>query len=151
MGFQHVRTLAQKYPRTKFVSIVGDKCIPNLPDARVPMLIIYRKGDIRNQIVAWGADRQRSLQGMYLFSPAMGFALTNSTELEAILIMTGAIDSPDRPLAGDHRENNDDSEDEDDDDISSRMRSKVTRTNARTAKNVRSSKNDSDSDFEFDI
>lgn len=28
------------------------------------MFIIYRKGDIRNQIIAWGADRERSLEGM---------------------------------------------------------------------------------------
>jgi len=131
--FQHVQTLAQKYPRTKFVSIVGDKCIPNLPDSRIPMLIIYRKGDIRNQITAWGADRERSLQ-----------------ELEAMLIMSGAIDPPERPPPGSRRDNDDESEDEDDD-VSSRMRSKVTRTNARTDKNIRSSRNDSDSDFEFDI
>jgi hypothetical protein len=27
------------------------------------MLIIYRKGEIRNQLVAWGADRERQLEG----------------------------------------------------------------------------------------
>ncbi|TFK72371.1 thioredoxin-like protein [Pluteus cervinus] len=59
----HIRTLAARYPRTKFVSIIGDKCIPNLPDTRVPMLIIYKKGDIRQQITAWGADRPRKLEG----------------------------------------------------------------------------------------
>jgi len=42
-AFQHIRTLAERYPRTKFVSIVGDKCIPNLPDSRIPMLIVYKK------------------------------------------------------------------------------------------------------------
>ncbi|KDR81906.1 hypothetical protein GALMADRAFT_58747 [Galerina marginata CBS 339.88] len=62
-AFQHIRGLAKRYPRTKFVSIVGDKCIPNLPDSRVPMFIVYRKGDIRQQIVAWGADRDRRLEG----------------------------------------------------------------------------------------
>lgn len=60
---EHIRILAGRYPRTKFVSIVGDKCIPNLPDARVPMFIVYKKGDIRNQIVAWGADRERRIEG----------------------------------------------------------------------------------------
>ena len=62
-AFEHVRILAARYPRTKFVSIVGDKCIPNLPDSRIPMLIVYKKGDIRNQIVAWGADQERRLEG----------------------------------------------------------------------------------------
>jgi hypothetical protein len=27
------------------------------------MIIVYRKGDIRNQIIAWGADRERRLEG----------------------------------------------------------------------------------------
>lgn len=27
------------------------------------MIIVYRKGDIRNQIVAWGADRERRIEG----------------------------------------------------------------------------------------
>ena len=58
-----MKILAQKYPRTKFVSIVGDKCIPNLPDSRIPMFIIYKKGDIRNQVIAWGADRERRVEG----------------------------------------------------------------------------------------
>jgi hypothetical protein len=62
-AFEHIRSLAQRYSRTKFVSIVGDKCLPNLPDSRVPMIIVYRKGDIRNQIIAWGADRERRLEG----------------------------------------------------------------------------------------
>lgn len=63
---EHVRILAQRHPHTKFVSIVGDKCIPNLPDARLPMLIIYRKGEVLNQIIAWGADRERRIEGASL-------------------------------------------------------------------------------------
>lgn len=31
------------------------------------MLIIYRKGEIRNQVVAWGADRERRLEGVLVF------------------------------------------------------------------------------------
>jgi len=64
----HVRTLATRHPRTKFVSIVGDKCIPDLPDSRVPMLIVYRKGQIVTQIIAWGSDRERKLEGGLSFS-----------------------------------------------------------------------------------
>lgn len=59
----HVLTLATRHPRTKFVSIVGDKCIPNLPDSRVPMFIVYRKGQIVNQITAWGSGREQKLEG----------------------------------------------------------------------------------------
>lgn len=28
------------------------------------MVIVYRKGEIRNQLVAWGADRERRLEGV---------------------------------------------------------------------------------------
>ena len=65
--FEHIRALATRHPRTKFVSIVGDKCIPNLPDTRIPMVIVYRKGDIRNQVVAWGADRERRVEGIAIY------------------------------------------------------------------------------------
>lgn len=67
-----------------------------------------------------------------------------------MFIMSGAVDPPERPPPGGRRGDDSESEDEDDD-VSSRMRSKVTKTNARTEKNIRSSRNDPDSDFEFDI
>ncbi|KAI0759519.1 thioredoxin-like protein [Irpex lacteus] len=123
--FDQIRALAQRHPHTKFVSIVGDKCIPNLPDTRIPMIIVYRKGEIVNQLVSWGADRERRIE-----------------ELEAVLILAGAIKK---------REDDSDEEDEDDDDSSSRMRSAATSTNAKAPKNIRSSKDDDDSDFEFDL
>ncbi|OCB86561.1 thioredoxin-like protein [Sanghuangporus baumii] len=61
-AFNYIRTLASRHPRTKFVSIVGDKCIPNYPDRHLPTFFIYRKGEIVNQQVAWGADRERGLE-----------------------------------------------------------------------------------------
>ncbi|KAG6907450.1 hypothetical protein DXG01_008834 [Tephrocybe rancida] len=136
--FEHIRLLAERYPRTKFVSIVGDKCIPNLPDSRVPMIIVYKGGDIRNQIVAWAADQERRIE-----------------ELEAILLVTGALHMPERPQPGQRRKDDDESGDEEDDDPSSRMRSKTTSTNGKLHKNIRASAkskdNDSDSDFDFDL
>jgi len=66
-------------------------------------------------------------------------------ELEAILLVTGALDFPDRP--GPNINQGDE-----DDDPSSRMRSAATSTNFRPQKNIRQQKaNDSDSDFEFDM
>jgi len=66
-----MRTLAQRYPRTKFISIVGNKCIPDLPDSRVPMILVYRKGEIKQQLVAWGADRERRIEGNESFDFSM--------------------------------------------------------------------------------
>ncbi|KAI0648352.1 thioredoxin-like protein [Trametes meyenii] len=136
-AMQHIQILAQRHPHTKFVSIVGDKCIPNLPDARLPMLIIYRKGEVLNQLVSWGADRERKIE-----------------ELEAVLILAGAIIPQQRPPPGSEADSDNDGSDlEDDlgDDSSSRMRSAATSTNAKAPKNIRGKKDDSDSDFEFDL
>jgi len=117
--FQQIRTLGERYPRTKFVSIVGDKCIPNLPDSRIPMLIVYKNGEILNQIIAWGADRERRIE-----------------ELEAVLIVAGAVEPANR-LNSDGK-----SEDENDDDDFERGRKGLPSTRR---------KDDSDSDFEFDL
>jgi len=125
----HVRTLATRHPRTKFVSIVGDKCIPDLPDSRIPMFIVYRKGQIVTQITAWGLGRERTLE-----------------ELETLLITSSAIIPP-RRLPADPK---DDLDDESDDEDSSQMRSKSTWTNYST-KNVRSASNNDDSDSDFDL
>jgi hypothetical protein len=133
---QHVSQLAARYPRTKFVSIVGNKCIPDLPDTRIPMLIVYKKGDIRNQVVGWGADRERRIE-----------------ELEALLMVAGALHLPERRRPGEARDRYGNSSDDDDDDPSSRMRSSATATNGKTTKNIRgpSKADDSGSDFEFDL
>jgi len=99
------------------------------------MFIVYKKGDIRNQIVAWGADKERRLE-----------------ELEAILLMADAIHPPERRQPHDRRENDKDDSEEDEDDRSLRMRSAATSTNGRN-KNIRDTHlgNDSDSDFDFDL
>ncbi|KZO95255.1 thioredoxin-like protein [Calocera viscosa TUFC12733] len=55
--------LARRHPHTKFVSIVGDRCIPNYPDRNIPTLLMYRKGEMTNQIVAWGVAHERTIEG----------------------------------------------------------------------------------------
>ncbi|KIY48312.1 thioredoxin-like protein [Fistulina hepatica ATCC 64428] len=71
--FQQIHILAARHPRTKFVSIVGDKCIPNLPDARIPMIIVYRKGDIKQQIVGWARDKERRIEGIFFSSSLVSY------------------------------------------------------------------------------
>lgn len=125
------------------------------------MIIVYRKGDIRHQIASWGADKDRQPEGRALFSnlTTISDIIRSFSELEAILLVTGALDLPEAFSGyGGHRveedDDDDDRDDDDDDDPSSRMRSAVTSTNARHPKNIRSSqknKNDSDSEFEFDM
>lgn len=62
---EQLRILAARYPQTKFTSIVGDKCIPNYPDRMLPTLILYRNGEIKEQLVAWGTKREGTLEGTY--------------------------------------------------------------------------------------
>jgi len=127
-AYVHVRTLATRHPRTKFVSIVGDKCIPDLPDSRVPMFLVYRKGQIVTQITAWGLGRERTLE-----------------ELETLLITSGAIIPLKRPSADSRDDPDDESEEED-----SQARSKSTWVNYST-KNVRNASKNGDSDSDFDL
>ncbi|KAF9068358.1 thioredoxin-like protein [Rhodocollybia butyracea] len=129
---EHIKSLAARYPRSKFVSIVGDKCIPNLPDNRVPMFIVYKKGDIRNQITAWGADRERRIE-----------------ELEALLLVTGALHPPER-RAPEDRKKSDNSDDEDEDELDRASRLGSTAKNNAKKSTIRKG-NDSDSDFDFDL
>lgn len=100
------------------------------------MLIIYRKGEIVNQLVAWGADREKRLE-----------------ELEALLLLCGAIE-PLKHEGRNYRRDGGSDDEDDEDDPSAGMRSSTTSTNARPTKNLRQSAargNDSDSDFEFDM
>lgn len=116
------------------------------------MLIIYRKGEVLNQIVAWGADRERRIEGEMTNSTlycVFNHLLFHHTELEAVLILAGAI-IPELRNPGKRRESDSEDEDESDNDRSSRMKSAATRTNVRTAKNIRGKKEeDSDSDFDL--
>jgi hypothetical protein len=142
----HVRTLATRHPRTKFVSIVGDKCIPDLPDSRIPMFIVYRKSQIVTQITAWGLGQERTLEGGFIvvnINQKIGVDCTTTTELETLLIRSGAIIPPKRPPA----DSKDDLDDESDEG-SSQMKSKSTWANY---KNVRNTSKNGDSDSDFDL
>ncbi|KAL7412932.1 thioredoxin-like protein [Mrakia frigida] len=61
-------TLAQRFPRTKFISIIGSQCIENYPDRNLPTLIIYRNGDVTAQIVGaegvLGKGEERDIQAL---------------------------------------------------------------------------------------
>ena len=76
----------------------------------------------------------------------------SAAELEAVLILAGAIIPQQRRPPDEDKDDNDsgsDFDDLEDDDPSSRMRCASTRTNAKPQKNVRAKKgDDSDSDFE---
>jgi len=47
----HLRSLALKYPETKFVKSISTVCIPNYPDKNLPTIFIYYNGDLKNSIV----------------------------------------------------------------------------------------------------
>lgn len=71
-------------------------------------------------------------------------------------MLCGVVDPSERPFqSGESSEDRSDSpdEDDDDDDPSSRMRSAATRMNSQAPKNIRGPprKDDSDSEFEFDM
>ncbi|KZV99117.1 thioredoxin-like protein [Exidia glandulosa HHB12029] len=117
-----IRTLARRHPRTKFVSIIGDKCIPNYPDVHLPTIFVYRKGDVTGQVTAWGAKVPKDIDA-----------------LEELLIQTLAI-PPDEKPSTDERERRNSSDDERPTNrISKPSRSRPSRTN------------DDDDDSDFDL
>ncbi|CAF1022742.1 unnamed protein product [Adineta steineri] len=47
----HLRSLAIKYPQTKFVKSISTVCIPNYPDKNLPTVFIYNNGDLKHSLI----------------------------------------------------------------------------------------------------
>ncbi|KAG8831367.1 hypothetical protein FRC17_003248 [Serendipita sp. 399] len=114
-----LKALASRYPRTKFTAIVGDKCIPNYPDKMLPTLILYRGGAIKEQLVAWGARTEGSIE-----------------ELEAVLIQDGILDPTKFPQRPKSPVNEDDEETH-------------LKPSSRSKLKQKAANDDSDSDFDL--
>ncbi|CAE6440131.1 unnamed protein product [Rhizoctonia solani] len=138
---EHLKTLAARYPSTKFVSIIGNKCIENYPDRHLPTLFFYRNGNPVSQVTAWGTDRPRTLQ-----------------EIESILRALGMI--PEKPSAQPQANPNDSGSEDEVQRLTSTIRgTKLSEpkqgtgmVNARTSKIRGPSKptvEDDDSDFDL--
>ncbi|MBN3296007.1 PDCL3 protein, partial [Amia calva] len=48
---QHFNHLAQKFPKTKFLKIIAESCIPNYPDRHLPTVFVYKKGQIHAHLI----------------------------------------------------------------------------------------------------
>ncbi|KAJ2159567.1 phosducin [Coemansia sp. RSA 552] len=85
--------LAQQYRATKFVKIISVECIHNYPDANLPTLIVYGKGDAQGQLVR--LDR-------------FGGMRTKKKDIEQYLKDIGAVDPGlRRALPGEDEEDSD--------------------------------------------
>lgn len=92
------------------------------------MIIMYRKGEVVQQITAWGADRPKPME-----------------ELEALMIVFGAVALPERRRPGEGRSKDDDEDSlEDDEDDGPRN------TNTKNIRRKADDQDDTD-DFEFDM
>jgi hypothetical protein len=47
----HLRSLALKYPQTKFVKSISTVCIPNYPDRNLPTIFIYNNGELKHSLI----------------------------------------------------------------------------------------------------
>jgi hypothetical protein len=111
------------------------------------MFIVYRKGQIVTQITAWGLGQERTLEGeSSVATVPPSFDCGTTTELEALLITSGAIIPPKKPPA----DSRDDLDDESDEEVTSERRSKSSWVNYST-KNVRNASKNGDSDSDFDL
>ncbi|KAE8219661.1 hypothetical protein CF319_g6684 [Tilletia indica] len=132
----YLDTIAGKNPATKFVSIVGDKCIPNYPDRNLPTLLIYRNGDLHRQIV--GLRPEIGLDGMN----------TKLADVELLLTAVGAIERPDPRAAA-----KTDAEDEDDEPRSrtSGIRNGGSGAGTGARSTTVRSQEDEDADLDWDL
>ena len=57
-------TLAQRFPTTKFLKIIGSNCIKDYPDRNIPTLLVHHNGECVKQLVGlgnYGAGRAQDL------------------------------------------------------------------------------------------
>jgi len=47
---QHLEAISKEYPEVKFIKILSTRCIENFPDSNVPCVIIYKNGELKNNI-----------------------------------------------------------------------------------------------------
>ena len=47
----HLRSLALKYPQTKFVKSISTVCIPNYPDKNLPTIFVYQNGEMKGSLI----------------------------------------------------------------------------------------------------
>lgn len=46
----HLQSLSKGYPNVKFIKILSTRCIENFPDSNLPCIIIYKDGQLQNNI-----------------------------------------------------------------------------------------------------
>nr|CAH8862598.1 unnamed protein product [Trichobilharzia regenti] len=47
----HLRKLAQKFPKVKFLRGESCLCIPNYPSSNLPSILVYKSGDLKEQLI----------------------------------------------------------------------------------------------------
>ncbi|CED82494.1 Conserved phosducin-like protein [Phaffia rhodozyma] len=145
-----LQNLAPRYPRTKFISIIGNKCIENYPDRLLPTLIVYRKGEVTGQIVGGegilGKGNERDIQNLLI---SMHGILSTHIPSEA--------NSSNPPRSSARSDEDEDEEDEDEGFGSSRAASSKIRngggigTGTKRVPKGGSRKATVESDDEFDL
>lgn len=75
---QHFRKLAQKFPTVKFLRGEASLCIPNYPTSNLPSILIYKSGDLKEQLIG---------------PEAIGGNMFTSKELEWHLAKLGVLES----------------------------------------------------------
>ncbi|XP_027001261.1 phosducin-like protein 3 [Tachysurus fulvidraco] len=48
---QHLASLAQKFPDTKFLKSISTTCIANYPDRNLPTIFVYHEGEMKAQFI----------------------------------------------------------------------------------------------------
>ena len=114
----HLRSLALKYPQTKFVKSISTVCIPNYPDKNLPTLFIYQNGDLKNSLVGpfpFGGMNCRFEHIEYQLYEFGAIATSEKLEKPKDMKTYGMNDAADDFLRSSIRQSMNDSDDDDDD------------------------------------
>jgi len=91
-----ISELAERHPDVKFVRMVSDQCIQGWPDSRVPSIIVYFNGEMKEQLIGLPECGNGKVQN-----------------LARILWQCGVLPKPDEDDEGESQQRRRGSEDED--------------------------------------
>ena len=111
----HLRSLAVKYPQTKFVKSISTVCIPNYPDKNLPTLFIYKAGELKESVIgpfAFGGMHCRFEHLEYKLYELGAIETSEKLEKPSDMKKFGMNDAADEFLRSSIRQSMNDSDDE---------------------------------------
>ncbi|EDV20467.1 Phosducin-like protein 3 [Trichoplax sp. H2] len=106
----HLSTLAQKFPETKFLKSISTTTIPNYPDKNLPTIFVYNNGELKGQLIG-----PFSFGGMKLTIDSLEWKLAQFKAIKSDLSEDPTAANQIRDVMSDSLRNQNDDDDDGDD------------------------------------